>query len=27
VMGQSRLINTPRPDATLAAIAAASAGR
>ena len=27
VMGQSRLVNTPRPDATLAAIAAASAGR
>jgi len=27
VMAQSRLINTPRPDATLAAIAAASAGR
>jgi uroporphyrin-3 C-methyltransferase len=27
VMGQSRLVNTPRPDATLAAIAAAAAGR
>ena len=27
VMGQSRLVNTPRPDATLAAIVAASAGR
>ena len=27
VMGQARLVNTPRPDATLAAIAAASAGR
>lgn len=27
VMGQSRLVSTPRPDATLAAIAAASAGR
>jgi len=27
VMAQSRLINVPRPDATLAAIAAASAGR
>ena len=27
VMGQSRLVATPRPDATLAAIAAASAGR
>jgi len=27
VMAQSRLVSTPRPDATLAAIAAASAGR
>lgn len=27
VMGQSRLVSTPRPEATLAAIAAASAGR
>lgn len=27
VMGQARLVSTPRPDATLAAIAAASAGR
>ena len=27
VMAQARLVNVPRPDATLAAIATASAGR